>query len=81
MTDREQLNLTQFDYVMAAVNEYVQERNVDKNMLWNIIEHVQDGTEFIAAMTAQSNLMEIVENHNIMRQYHKQIQNEFYKTK
>ena len=43
MTDREQLNLTQFDYVMAAVNEYVQERNVDKNMLWNIIEHVQDG--------------------------------------
>ena len=38
MTDREQLNLTEFDYVMAAVNEYVQERNVDKNMLWNIID-------------------------------------------
>lgn len=68
------LNLSEFDYIMAAVAEYSMDRKLDKEMFWNIINHVEDGYEFLAAMEAQSNLMEIVENHNIMRKYHKEKQ-------
>lgn len=64
------LDLSEFDYIMAAVAEYSMDRKLDKEMFWNIINHVEDGYEFLAAMEAQSNLMEIVENHNIMRKYH-----------
>lgn len=66
------LNLSEFDYIMAAVADYTMDRNLDKEMFWNIINHVDDGYEFLAAIDAQSNLMEIVENHNIMRKYHGQ---------
>lgn len=66
------LDLTEFDYIMAAVAEYSMDRNLDKEMFWNIINHVEDGYEFLAAIEAQSNLMEIVENHNIMRKYHQE---------
>ena len=66
------LNLSEFDYIMAAVADYTMDRNMDKEMFWNIINHVDDGYEFLAAIDAQSNLMEIVENHNIMRKYHGQ---------
>lgn len=64
------LNLSEFDYIMAAVAEYSMDRKLDKEMFWNIINHVDDGYEFLTAMEAQSNLMEIVENHNIMKKYH-----------
>lgn len=63
-------DLSEFDYLMAAVAEYTMDRNLDKEMFWNIINHVEDGYEFLVAIEAQSNLMEIVENHNIMRKYH-----------
>ena len=66
------LNLSEFDYIMAAVAEYSMDRKLDKEMFWNIINHVEDGYEFLAAMEAQSNLMEIVENHNIMMKYHRE---------
>jgi hypothetical protein len=66
------LNLSEFDYIMAAVADYTMDRNLDKEMFWNIINHVDDGYEFLAAIGAQSTLMEIVENHNIMRKYHGQ---------
>lgn len=66
------LNLSEFDYIMAAVAEYSMDRKLDKEMFWNIINHVEDGYEFLAAMEAQSNLMEIVENHNIMKKYHQE---------
>jgi hypothetical protein len=66
------LNLSEFDYIMAAVADYTMDRNLDKEMFWNIINHVDDGCEFLAAIAAQSDLMEIVENHNIMRNYHGQ---------
>ena len=66
------LNLSEFDYIMAAVAEYSMDRKLDKEMFWNIINHVEDGYEFLAAIEAQSNLMEIVENHNIMRKYHQE---------
>ena len=65
-------NLSEFDYIMAAVAEYSMDRKLDKEMFWNIINHVEDGYEFLAAMEAQSNLMEIVENHNIMKKYHQE---------
>ena len=71
--DKEETNhlgLTEFDYIMAAVADYCMTRNIDKDMFWNIINHVEDGSEFLTAMEAQSNLMDIVENHNIMRKYH-----------
>ena len=70
------LNLSEFDYIMAAVAEYSMDRKLDKEMFWNIINHVEDGYEFLVAMEAQSNLMEIVENHNIMRKYHSEKSNE-----
>ena len=63
-------DLSEFDYLMAAVAEYTMDRNLDKEMFWNIINHVEDGYEFLVAIEAQSNLMEIVENHNVMRKYH-----------
>ena len=66
------LNLSEFDYIMAAVAEYSMDRKLDKEMFWNIINHVEDGYEFLTAIEAQSNLMEIVENHNIMRKYHQE---------
>lgn len=69
MSDKD-LDLSEFDYIMAAVAEYSMDRKLDKEMFWNIINHVEDGYEFLTAMEAQSNLMEIVENHNIMRRYH-----------
>lgn len=72
MSDKEDLNLSEFDYIMAAVADYSMDRNLDKEMFWNIINHVEDGYEFLAAIEAQSNLMEIVENHNIMRKYHQE---------
>lgn len=68
--DDDNLNLSEFDYIMAAVAEYSMDRKLDKEMFWNIINHVEDGYEFLVAMEAQSNLMDIVENHNIMRKYH-----------
>lgn len=70
--DDDNLNLSEFDYIMAAVAEYSMDRKLDKEMFWNIINHVEDGYEFLAAMEAQSNLMEIVENHNIMMKYHRE---------
>ena len=72
MSDKEDLNLSEFEYIMAAVADYYMDRNLDKEMFWNIINHVEDGYEFLAAIEAQSNLMEIVENHNIMRKYHQE---------
>ena len=66
------LDLSEFDYIMAAVAEYSMDRKLDKEMFWNIINHVEDGYEFLTAIEAQSNLMEIVENHNIMRKYHQE---------
>ena len=66
------LDLSEFDYIMVAVADYSMDRNLDKEMFWNIINHVEDGYEFLAAIEAQSNLMEIVENHNIMRKYHQE---------
>ena len=62
--------LSEFDYIMAAIADYCMTRNIDKEMFWNIINHVDDGYEFLAAMEAQSHLMDIVENHNVMRKYH-----------
>ena len=70
------LDLSEFDYIMAAVAEYSMDRKLDKEMFWNIINHVDDGYEFLTAMEAQSNLMEIVENHNIMKKYHQEKTNE-----
>tara|TARA_R110001632_G_scaffold15151_1_gene50354 strand:+ start:118 stop:342 length:225 start_codon:yes stop_codon:yes gene_type:complete len=64
------LNLSEFDYIMSAVADYTMDRNLDKEMFWNIINHVNDGYEFLTAIEAQGHLMEIVENHNIMRKYH-----------
>ena len=63
------LDLSEFDYLMAAVAEYSMDRRLDKEMFWNIINHVDDGFEFLTAIEAQSYLMEIVENHNIMKRY------------
>lgn len=70
------LNLSEFDYIMAAVADYTMDRNLDKEMFWNIINHVDDGYEFLTAIAAQGNLMEIVENHNIMKAYHMKKTNE-----
>lgn len=73
MTDKKEtdnLSLTEFDYIMAAVADYCMTPNIDKEMFWNIINHVEDGSKFLTAIEAQSNLMDIVENHNIMRKYH-----------
>ena len=70
------LDLSEFDYIMAAVAEYSMDRKLDKEMFWNIINHVEDGYEFLTAIEAQSNLMEIVENHNIMKKYHQEKTNE-----
>ena len=62
-------DLSEFDYLMTALVEYSMDRKLDKEMFWNIINHVEDGYEFLVAMEAQSWLMEVVENHNIMRRY------------
>lgn len=70
MSNNDDLDLTEFDYIMSAVADYSMDRNLNKEMFWNIINHVEDGYEFLTAMEAQSHLMEIVENHNIMRNYH-----------
>jgi hypothetical protein len=72
MSDKKDLNLSEFDYIMAAVAEYSMDRKLDKEMFWNIINHVDDGYEFLVAMEAQSHLMELVENHNIMNKYHRE---------
>jgi hypothetical protein len=69
-------NLSEFDYIMSAVAEYSMDRKLDKEMFWNIINHVEDGYEFLLAMEAQSWLMEVVENHNIMSKYNRQKMNE-----
>lgn len=65
----EDINLSEFDYIMAAVAEYSMDRKLDKEHFWNIINHVDDGYEFLIAMEAQCWLMEVVENHNIMKRY------------
>lgn len=62
-------DLSEFDYLMAALAEYSMDRKLDKEMFWNIINHAEDGYEFLVAMEAQSWLMEVVENHNIMKRY------------
>jgi hypothetical protein len=63
-------NLSEFDYIMAAVADYCMSQNIDKEMFWNIINHVEDGYEFLTAIEAQCHLMDIVEDHNTMRRYH-----------
>jgi hypothetical protein len=35
-------NLSEFDYIMAAVADYCMSQNIDKEMFWNIINHVED---------------------------------------
>jgi hypothetical protein len=65
----EDINPSDFDYIMAAVAEYSMDRKLEKEHFWNIINHVNDGYEFLIAMEAQMWLMEVVENHNIMKRY------------
>ena len=53
------LNLSEFDYLMAAVAEYTMDRNLDKEMFWNIINHVEDGYELLSEQERQDLLSEI----------------------
>lgn len=67
-----ELNLSEFDYIMAAIADYCMTKNIDKEMFWTIINHIDNGYEFMTAMEAQCELMDIVEDHNIMKRYHKE---------
>ncbi len=64
--------MSEFDYILRAVAEYQVTRNVPEDSFWNIIRHVEDGDEFLTAMQAQSHLMELVENYNIMKERYEQ---------
>jgi hypothetical protein len=67
-----ELVMNRFEIINAAAAEYAATRNVDGDSFKNILNLVGDGEELITALTAQSNLMEIVENHNIMRNRNEQ---------
>ena len=59
--------MNRFEIINAAAAEYAATRNVDRDSFKNILNLIGNGEELITALTAQSNLMEIVENHNIMK--------------
>ena len=63
-------NLTEFDFMMAAMSIYCM-TGMTKDEFWTIINHVNDGFEFDAAVEAQEHLMEIVDRHNEMGRYFK----------
>lgn len=58
-------DLSEFDFMMAAMSIYCM-TSMDKEQFWTIINHVNDGFEFDAAVAAQEELMNIVERHNEM---------------
>lgn len=75
MSDREEdaeLGLSEFDYIMASIADYCMDKNLDKAMFWTIINHVNDGYEFLVSIEAQCHLMDLVEYHNTMRKYHEE---------
>ena len=61
-------DLSEFDFIMAAMSIYCM-TSMDKEQFWTIINHVNDGFEFDAAVAAQEQLMTIVERHNDMKRY------------
>lgn len=61
-------DLSEFDFMMAAMSIYCM-TSMDKEQFWTIINHVNDGFEFDAAVAAQEQLMTIVERHNDMKRY------------
>ena len=61
-------SLTEFDYMMAVMSIYCM-TSMTKEEFWTIINHVDDGFEFDAAVEAQENLMNIVDRHNEMKRY------------
>ena len=61
-------DLSEFDFMMAAMSIYCM-TSMDKEQFWNIINHVNDGYEFDAAVAAQEQLNDIVGRHNDMRRH------------
>lgn len=61
-------DLSEFDFMMAAMSIYCM-TSMDKEQFWTIINHVNDGFEFDAAVAAQEELLTIVERHNDMKRY------------
>ena len=65
-------DLSEFDFMMAAMSIYCM-TSMDKEQFWNIINHVNDGFEFDAAVAAQEQLIDIVDRHNDMRRAFKEL--------
>jgi hypothetical protein len=61
-------SLTEFDYMMAAMSIYCM-TGMTKEEFWTIINHVNDGFEFDAAVEAQENLIAVVDRHYEMKRY------------
>lgn len=61
-------DLSEFDFMMAAMSIYCM-TSMDKEQFWTIINHVNDGFEFDAAVAAQEQLIDIVGRHNDMRRH------------
>ena len=61
-------DLSEFDFMMAAMSIYCM-TSMDKEQFWTIINHVNDGFEFDAAVAAQEELLTIIERHNDMKRY------------
>mgnify|MGYP005991460335 FL=1 len=65
-------DLSEFDFMMAAMSIYCM-TSMDKEQFWTIINHVNDGFEFDAAVAAQEELLNIVERHNEMNRAFRQL--------
>ena len=65
-------DLSEFDFMMAAMSIYCM-TSMDKEQFWTIINHVNDGFEFDAAVAAQEQLIDIVDRHNDMRRAFKEL--------
>lgn len=61
-------DLSEFDFMMAAMSIYCM-TSMDKEQFWTIINHVNDGFEFDAAVAAQEQLIDIVGRHNEMNRH------------
>jgi len=68
MEDDAYSELTEFDFMMAAMSIYCM-TSMDKEQFWTIINHVHDGFEFDTAIEAQETLNDIVDRHYEMRKY------------
>lgn len=69
MSDENDFDLNEFDYIAGAIATYCMSKKMTKEDFWNIINHVEDGYEFELAVEAQEWLQDVVDYHYEMKRY------------